>query len=178
MRVALRLFRAKDGATAVEFAIVAPMLLLTIAFIMGVALILYVNQKLDYATSEAARQVMTGKAKISGMNQSTFQNIVCSRLPAVMTCANVVVNLYIVPATSGSSSGYYAFVKPDQSGLLVPSQSSGASQYNLGNAGDYQYLQVLYPIPVVPAAFASVLGNNGSGSYLAISTAAFRNEKF
>ena len=168
--------RARDGATAVEFAIVAPMLLLAMAFIMVVALVLFVNQRLDYATSQAARQVMTGTAKIASTDQATFKTALCNRLPAVMSCGNVVVNLYIVPTPA--AGGYYTFIKSDRTGLLVPDQSGGTSQYNLGNAGDYQYLQVIYPIPVLPSAFASMLGNQGSKSYLAVSTAAFRNEKF
>ena len=176
MRGARQLLQARGGATAVEFALVAPMLLLTIAFVMVAALVLFVNQRLDYATSQAARQVMTGKAQFGSTDQATFKTALCSRLPSVMSCANVVVNLYIVPLPS--AGGYYNFVKSDNSGLQIPSQSSGPGQYNLGNAGDYQYLQVIYPIPVLPAAFASMLGNGGTKSYLAVSTAAFRNEKF
>ncbi|WP_279604032.1 TadE/TadG family type IV pilus assembly protein [Methylobacterium sp. J-092] len=178
MRGPRTFLHARGGATAVEFALVAPMLLLMIAFVMAVALVMFVNQRLDYATSQAARQVMIGKAKINGIDQATFKTALCSRLPAVMSCGNVVVNLYKVQPTFGAKSGYYAFVKPDVSGLLVPSQTSGSGQYDLGNAGDYQYLQVIYPISVLPSVFASMLGTDGSTSYLAISTAAFRNEKF
>ena len=176
MRGARHFLQARDGATAVEFAIVAPMLLLTMAFIMVVALVLFVNQRLDYATSQAARQVMTGQAKTGSIDQATFKTALCSRLPAVMPCGNVVVNLYVVPKLA--SGGYYTFVKSDGTGLQVPDPGGGSSQYNLGNAGDYQYLQVIYPIPVLPAIFASMLGNAGTKSYLAVSTAAFRNEKF
>ncbi|MCJ2114016.1 pilus assembly protein [Methylobacterium sp. E-025] len=55
MRGPRTFLQARSGATAVEFALVAPMLLLTIAFVMAVALVMFVNQRLDYATSQAAR---------------------------------------------------------------------------------------------------------------------------
>ena len=176
MRGPRTFLQAIGGATAVEFALVAPMVLLTIAFIMVVALVMFVNQRLDYATSQAARQVMIGKAQIDGTDQATFKTALCNRLPAVMSCANVVVNLYVVPAVS--AGGYYTYLNSNGTGLQIPSPSGGAGQYKLGSAGDHQYLQVTYPIPVLPAAFASMLGGGGTNSYLAVSTAAFRNEKF
>ena len=182
MRAIRKFVQVRDGAAAVEFAVIAPMMVLSVVFIMIIALILYMNQVLDYATSQAARQIITGAAQTAGTDQATFKANLCKKLPILMSCSNVVVNLYIVPPTSGTQSGYYAFVKPDLSGLLIPPLTSGAGQYNLGSRGTYQYLQVIYPITFLPSALASVLGAgatyNGSPAYLTIATAAFRNENF
>lgn len=173
--------RDRSGAAAVEFALVAGLLILTILFVMTVAMILFVNQAIDYATTRASRQVMTGSAQAKAMDQAGFRKALCGYLPAIVKCSDVVINLYIVP-TGTSPSGYYSFVKSDVSGLQLPALTPSAGQYTLGARGAYQYLLVVYPITFLPSAFAAVLGGtasyNGSPAYLAVSTAAFRNEQF
>ncbi|MGU3664597.1 TadE/TadG family type IV pilus assembly protein [Methylobacterium sp. A49B] len=175
-----RYTRDRKGAAAVEFALVAAMLIMTILFVMTVALILFINQSLDYAATRASRQIMTGAAQASTMDQAGFRTVLCGYLPSMVKCSNVVINLYVVP-TGTSPSGYYSYVKSDMSGLQMPPLTPGSGQYTLGSRGAYQFLLVVYPITFLPAAFASILGGatyNGSPAFLTVSTAAFRNELF
>ena len=147
---------------------------------MVVGLILYFNQALDYATAKAARQVMIGTVQNAGTSQAAFQTLVCSNLPAAFNCSNVIVNIQTA-TEAAQPGGYYAFVNSDQSALIIPTLSNSSAQYSLGSQGSYEYLQVIYPITFIPAALASYLGRatyNGSAAYLAISTAAFRNEQY
>lgn len=173
--------RDREGAAAVEFALVAMLFILSLLFIMTVATILFINQALDYATTRAARQVLTGAAQANALDQASFKASLCSNLPAVLKCSNLVVNLYVVPPGT-SSSGYYTYVKSDLSGLAIPPLTPGSGQYTLGTRGQFQYLLVIYPITFLPSVFASMLGGgatfNGAPAYLTVSTAAFRNELF
>ena len=75
--------RDRSGAAAVEFALVAGLLILTILFVMTVAMILFVNQAIDYATTRASRQVMTGSAQAKAMDQAGFRKALCGYLPAM-----------------------------------------------------------------------------------------------
>ncbi|MGH1569883.1 TadE/TadG family type IV pilus assembly protein [Methylobacterium sp. P31] len=173
--------RDRGGAAAVEFAFVAGLLIMAILFVMTVATVVFINQSVDYATTRASRQVLTGAAQTQALDQATFRAALCSHLPAVLKCSNLVVNLYVV--TPGTSpSGYYSFVKSDMSGLAIPPLTPGSGQYSLGPRGAYQYLLVIYPITFLPSAIASFLSGgvtyNGTPAYLMISTAAFRNELF
>ncbi|GEP01344.1 hypothetical protein GCM10007887_08930 [Methylobacterium haplocladii] len=141
---------------------------------------LYLSQELDFATSQAARMIMTGSAQASSMTQSTLTNKICSKLPASVACSDLIVNLYIVPKSS-SPGGYFIYVKADLSGLIIPPLTPGSGQFNLGIQGDYQYLQVIYPITLLPSFMADIFGGTkykGSSAYLAVSTAVFRNEKY
>lgn len=170
------------GASAVEFALVGSMLIFSILFAMTVGLIVYFNQALDYATSKAARQIMIGAVQKNGTSQSDFRKkVVCPYLPATFNCDNVIVNVQTA-TRAAQPSGYYAFVKPDLSGLIIPTLSVDSAQYSVGVQGSYEYLQIVYPITFIPSAFASILGGsasfNGSPAYLVVSTAAFRNEQF
>lgn len=154
------------------------MLIPVLLFVMIAGLILYMNQALDYATSKASRQIMTGAA--SGMSQSAFQALVCSYLPAAFSCANVIVNVQTV--TQGSQpGGYYAYATSNQSWLIVPTLSNASAQYSPGQAGSYEYVQAVYPITFIPSLLSSFLGGaayQGSSAYLVVSTAAFRNEQY
>ena len=174
--------RDERGATAVEFAIVASALILSILFVMTVGLYLYLNQALDYATSKAARQIMIGAAQTAAVPQGAFAaTYVCPYLPAAIPCANVLVN--IQSATEAAQpGGYYVFVNSNQSGLIVPTLSTTAMNYSLGAQGSYEYLQVLFPLTFLPGFATNILSHgvtyNGSPAILIVSTAAFRNEQY
>lgn len=93
---AVRLARQDErGAAAVELAIVGSTfiaVLLTTLF-----LLVFLNQSLDYATSKAAHQIMTGVVQAGAMTQANFRtNVVCSYLSAVFKCDNVIVNVQTV----------------------------------------------------------------------------------
>jgi Flp pilus assembly protein TadG len=175
--------RNEEGAAAVEFALVGTAFILTLFFIMATALVLYINQMVDNATVRASRKILTGdlQSQSTAATLENFKQSVCAYLPATFSCNDIVVNLYVVPKTS-QPSGYYSFVSPDLNGLIVSNLATGTGVLNLGSRGDYQYLQVVYPVTFLPAPIASWLSGGatfkGKPAYLAISAAAFRNEQY
>ena len=176
------LVKDRRGATAVEFALVSSMLIFTILFIMTIGLILYLNQVLDYATTKAARQIMIGAVQKAGTSQSNFRTqVVCSYLPAAMNCSDVIVNVQTL-AEAAQPGGYYSFIRSDQRGLSVPALSNSSAQYSVGVQSSYVYMQVIYPVTFLPSFISTLLSGgatyNGVPAYLAVSTAAFRNENY
>ncbi len=174
--------RDRGGASAVEFAIVGGMFITTIVFVMMLGLLVYMGQALDRATAVAARQIMTGAVQKQGLSQSAFlTTVVCPALPAIFICGNVIVNIQTVPEAA-QPNGYYAFANGNQTALLIPTLSNASSQYNPGIQTDYVYLQVIYPITILPKFMMTIFGSgstfNGSPAYLSISTTAFRNEQY
>ncbi len=141
---------------------------MTTLFVMLVGAILYITQAIDYATNAAARDILTGAAQTNSVTASTFTQSLCGRLPPGITCANLIVNLYTVTEAS-QPGGYYTYVKSDTSGLTIPALTPGMGTFNLGKQGDYQYLQVIYPITFLPSGFASILSGgatfNGQAAY-------------
>jgi Flp pilus assembly protein TadG len=181
MRRVPGLIRDEKGSTTVEFALVGMLFISIILFTMFVAQILYFGQKLDFATEEASRQIIVGNSQKQSPPASlaTFTQALCGNLPAAMSCSDVIVNLYVVPR---SGAGYYAYAKSDLSGLKLPALTSGTGQFTLGGQGDYQYLQVIYPVTILPSFMTSWLDAsatyNGKAAYLITSTAAFRVEQY
>lgn len=178
-----KLIRDQEGSVAVEFALVGGVFIVVILFVMASALILYINQTLDNATAQASRQILTGslQSQSTAATLTSFKKSLCGYLPPAFPCDDVIVNLYVVPKAVGPS-GYYSYVTSDQSGVTVPNLTTGSGQLNMGGRGDYQYLQVIYPITLLPAPISSWLSGGatykGKPAYLAISAAAFRNEQY
>ena len=174
---------ATRGATAVEFALVSPLLFLTIFFIISVGYMLFMGQALDYATQKSARQIMTGQVQGQSLTQTQFRTqVVCPLLPSMFNCDNVIVNVQAVPTTDGNyPNEYNAFLNATQSGLAIPPLANSQTNYCPGQQQGYVYLQVLYPINI----FLSFLSSSsvattylGKKAYLIMSTATFLNEPF
>lgn len=174
-------FGDRRGAAAVEFALVGTLFIMTSLFVMLAGAILYISEAIDYATNASIRDIMTGSAQANSVTQSSFAQSLCNRLPPGLQCSNLVINLYVVTPAS-QPGGYYGYIKSDISGLVIPALTPGSGEFTLGTQGAYQYLQVIYPVTFLPSGFASMLSGgatfNGKPAYLAIGTAAFRNENY
>ncbi|MCW6512831.1 pilus assembly protein [Hyphomicrobiales bacterium BP6-180914] len=157
------------------------MFVLCVLLTLSVGLVLFLQQQLDYATSKAARQIMNGTVQQNAYSSTDFRvKVVCSYLPAIFSCNDVIVNVRTV--TKGvNPGGYYAFLNSSATGLVIPPLSNGSAQYNVGTQGSYEYLQIIYPITFLPSVVTTLLSSqtyNGSPAYLAMATAAFRNEQY
>ena len=157
-------------------------LIFTILFVITVGFLLYMGQVLDRATDAAARQIMIGAVQKAGIGQSDFRTgTLCPALPTAFNCNNLVVNVQTVKEDV-SPKGYYGLINATQTGLSIPVLSNSGSKYDPGIQSDYVYLQVIYPITILPSFMSSILSGgatyNGSPAFLAVSTAAFRNENY
>jgi Flp pilus assembly protein TadG len=177
------LLRDAKGAAAVEFALIAPMLLMTILFLMMLGYIMVLSQSLSYATQKSARQIATGQVQAAQLTQTQFiTNVVCPYLPSMFNCNNVIVNIQPVStADAAYPNEYYNFVNASLTALILPPLSNSQTSYCPGNAGGYVYVQILYPIPVFISVFANAMGVSlyqGHQVFLSSGTATFLNEPF
>ena len=174
------LLRDDKGSTTVEFALVGMMFIVALLFTMGLAQILYFGQKMDLAVAKASREVIVGNAQKKNlppaMAVALAKAALCGDLPAAISCDDLIINLYVVDGS------YYNYVTSDQSGLKIPTLTPGIGQFTLGTQGQYQYLQVIYPITFLPSFITEVIAAQatykGKPAYLMISTAAFRVERY
>ena len=186
LRGCRRFRRATAGSTAIEFAFIAPLLLVTILFLMSVGYILFMMESLDYATQKAARQVRTGYVQGATTNvaltQTQFRTqVICPLLPSMFNCSNVIVNLQAVPYSYYNPNQYYNYVNSKQSGLILPTLDNTQTSYCPGNPKGYVYLQVLYPVNLFLSMMSSATyatTYQGQQVYLIMATATFLNEPF
>ena len=167
-----RFLRCRRGATAVEFAAVgAPFLALVVA-ILQTGLVYLSQAALETTTDKVSRLVLTGSAQGSALSQSGFLAAACAKLPALLSCANLMVDVRT----------YASFAGTDTSLPVLTFSNTGAVSntwtYVTGGPGDIVVLRVLYQLPVVGGPLNFALANLSNGNRLLMATAVFKNEPY
>jgi Flp pilus assembly protein TadG len=163
----LRLVRHEDGATAVEFALLAaPFLMITVTLLQG-SVIFLADQVLEIGAAEASRLILTGQAQNEGLTQSTFANAVCGKVPVLFNCNNLMIDVQ-APSTFASANTSAPDLTYNSNGEVT-----NTWQYNPGNPGDIVVVRVMYEWPL-----AGLFANLTNGDRLLMATAVFKNEPY
>ena len=167
-----RFCRARNGATAVEFALIAPAFLAMLFAILETTLFLFAQATLQNAAMEAGRLFMTGQAQNGNVTQSQFESDVCPMVQALFNCSNLMVNV----------AAYSNFSSANASTPTLTYNGSGAVtnswSYTPGTPGQVMVVQLIYQWPIVSGPFGSVLSNLGNGTTEMMGVSAFRVEPY
>ncbi len=167
-----RFLTDRGGSTAVEMALVAAPFLALIIAALQLGLIYLSQSALEIATEKASRTVLTGSAQAAGTTQQQFLASVCSKLPAILTCSNLMVDAQV----------YTSFSNSDTSTPTITYSAKGAItntwKYNIGGANDIVVLRVLYLLPVVSGPLNFIVSNTSNSKRLLMATAVFKNEPY
>lgn len=164
--------RSKDGATAVEFALVAAPFLALLIAIFQTALVFFAGRVLDETVEEASRVIMTGQAQNESMTATQFSTWVCGQTFALFNCNNFMINVqnYASFASASTTTPTLTF---NGSGNVSNSWS-----FDTGSPGDIVVVQVMYQWPVVLGPLSFTLANLSNGNRLLVSTIVFKNEPY
>jgi Flp pilus assembly protein TadG len=170
-RLGLRGFaRAREGAAAVEFGLVAAPFLALLFAIMETAFVFFAGQSLEYAASQAGRLIMTGQQDAAKWDQAAFKTQVCNRIIALFDCqSKLYVNVQKYSTFTGAGT-----TPPYTSGQLDPSKV----KYEPGVPGDVIVVQLYYQWPIYVSLLNSKLSNQNGNHRLLVATNAFRNEPY
>src|ERR1043166_7692687 len=163
--------RRRDGAAAVEFALVAAPFTALVAAIFQVGLIIYATQSLQTATAAATRLILTGQAQTQNMTASQFLQAVCDHT-SVFTCSGLMADVRTYNSFSGSDTSMPA-LSYDAGGNVT-----NQWQYNPGGPGDVVVARVMYQWPVFMGPLGMNLANLSNGHRLLMATSAFKNEPY
>jgi Flp pilus assembly protein TadG len=168
-----RLRHATQGATAVEFALIAPIFLATLIAIVEVAIFLFAQQYLQTAASEVGRQFMTGQAQAAGMKEQDYiTKVICPKIQTLFSCSSLMVNVQTYSSFVGANSAEPVLTYNAQG------QVTNTWAYNPGNPGDVMVVQLIYQWPIVSGPFGYVLKNLGNGKTELMGVSAFRVEPY
>ncbi len=181
-----RLWRANDGVSAIEFAVVAPVLLLLIFGIVEFATIMLVANIMENATSISSRLGKTGYAADGKSRSDTIRDSVITRAGGL-----------IDPTKLSITSKYYE--QFDQIGDAEPwndtnhngiaeageyNDINGNGQYDAdmglagyGNAEDIVVYTILYPWGVMTPIMREIIGN-AQGEFPITARAVVKNEPY
>jgi Flp pilus assembly protein TadG len=165
-----RFCRNQSGGAAVDFALVLlPFLALLMAIIES-ALLLFAGQVLQTATTNAARQILTGQVQNGGTTASQFQSNVCANLTVMFSCA---ANLYVDVRSFASFSSVSLPSVTNANGTLTNNYV-----FQPGNPGDVVVVRLIYQWPISASALGIGLVTSANNTSTLVATAAFRNEPY
>ena len=173
VRNVLRRFRRnRQGSTAVEFALVAPLFFAILFAIIEAALVFFAGQLLELGTAESARLMMTHQAQDSGMDETAFKTDLCNRIKVMFNCDgnpdNITVDVKVF--TPGTA---ITITDPIVSGSLT-----GPFSYSLPPSGSPNTIVVraFYKWPLFVTGLGFNLANINGSQRLLAATAAFHIE--
>ena len=161
-----------SGATAIEFALLALPFLGLIYGVVQTALVFFVGQVLETTAEAAGRIILTGQAQTQGMTQSQFASAVCSQVPGLLKCNNLMIDVETASSFSGANTSAPTLTFGPQG------QVTNVWQYQPGNPGDIVVLRVMYQWPLVRGPMSFNIANLSNGNRLLVATAVFKNEKY
>jgi Flp pilus assembly protein TadG len=171
-------FRAAgDGATAVEFALIAPVFLATLIAMLEISYFLFAQQTLQTAAVEMGRLFMTNQ----GPSQSTTVNAsgqlqsgssVCNIIEPLLSCGSVVVNVQSYQDYSSASTSMPALYASSGSNCNAVTSWN----YNAGTPGQVVVIQLMYPLTILTGPLGFALSNSCNGTMEVMGVTAIRVE--
>jgi len=162
-----RFLRDRAGATAVEFAFVAPMFFAVLLATLQIAVIFFAQSYLATVADATARSVLTNQT--ATLTPAQFQTLMCSNVTAMLNCNNIIVSLQLAPTTTAGISA--AMPTFNANGTLKTTPTVASIPPNTK-----ALLIVMYQWPVIAGPLGAYFGTLGNGNYLLTATEVFQTE--
>jgi Flp pilus assembly protein TadG len=166
---------AQHGATAVEFALIAPAFLATLIAILQTCLFLFAQMALQNAAMEAGRYFMTGQAQNNNCTATQIINGGCGSLAGVCQSALFNCNNLILVVQTYSS---FAAANTSAPQLYSNGQLITSWAYDPGIPGEVMVVQLVYPWSVIGGPLGFVLSNLPNNAAEMMGVSAFRVEPY
>ena len=166
------LLKDDNGATAVEFGMIAVPFLLFLVGILGMGLYYLTLISLEYGIESAARKIRTGEAERDGLTVGGFKGLICAAAVGI-DCSKVTVIIQKATTWGG--------INPQA--CVTNNSQTGSS----GNAGDLlsNYSGSASQVVLVTACYRWPLADSfefmkfsGSGPTIIQAATAFKNEPY
>lgn len=160
--------QAREGATAVEFAMIAPLFLGALIAILQLCIYMFAQQALQNAATEAGRLFMTNNGQ--SLSQSQYKQAICDNfLPsAIFSCSNLIVVV----------QSYANFANASTSAPALYSNGNPVTNwaYSPGVPGQVMVVQLVYPWTVISGPLGFALGTLPNNQAEMLGVTAFRVE--
>jgi Flp pilus assembly protein TadG len=162
-------FRGDSGATALEFATLAPLFFVWVFVILQMCLLIFLGQSLQTATVRAGRAYMTGQS--AGTSQAKLLAVLQDNLPPFFNANNVVVDVRTATTAAGLASQETSLsytnnvcTAPTAPTPCTPSagvcSGSGSSEtctpsgaFSTSTPTQYVLMRAFYPAPLIGSGF-------------------------
>jgi Flp pilus assembly protein TadG len=171
--LSLRAFRRnRSGATAVEFAMVAPMFFGFLFAILETGTLFLRSTAIDAGVEEAKRVTMTGQVASAGggaASEAAFRKAFCDQVSWLLSCNDVKFDV-----RAFTVFGATAMPNPVSGGNL----NTAGMQFNPGQPCQIVVIRAYYTTMSLSGMIRNDVAKLNGGSVLLTGSAAFRNEPF
>jgi Flp pilus assembly protein TadG len=169
-RATERFRRDQQGATAVEFALIALPFFALLFAILETAMIFLVGQALETATEDSARLIRTGQAQQSGFDVDDFRKSICDQIAVLFNCPSKL----ILDVRTAADFASVDLSTPVFAGEL----DDDDFEYDDGSGEEIVVVRAFYEWPTVTQFLGEGFTKLANGNHLLTAAAAFRNEPF
>jgi Flp pilus assembly protein TadG len=169
-------YRSDDkGATAVEFAMVAPLFFTMLGVTLETGVMMFSEYVLQTSVQEAARIVRTGQAHDQKLSAATFKNKICDLAGLIMDC-NGKVTVHLSAQTNFAT---LSNLTPSYLNVGLKSDGTGEGEaFNCGQPSQSVALIATYDWDFVIPFLMKFYANHGEGTRRLAGFAMFKNEPF
>lgn len=167
-----RFIAHRKGATAVEFAMIAPLFFGFLFAILETGTLFIRATALEAGIEEAKRVTMTGQVAGAGaapLQEAAFKTAFCNQVSWIITCADVKFDV-----RAFTTFGVAAMPNPVSGGVFNPA----GLQFNPGQPCQIVVIRAYYEVKSLTGFIRNDVANLGSGNLLLGGSAAFKNEPF
>lgn len=187
MRIFSRFLRTRDGASTVEFALIAAPFVLIVVGILEVAMILFVNVLLEGGVRDSARFGITGYTPAGTDRISVIREIIRKRTVGLVDMSKVSITTLVYSSFSSigqpepftDSSPFNGVYDPGEAYVDVNGNGQWDADMGVagaGGPGDVVLYTVSYNWEILTGLFRPLLGSGGVFPLRA--SVAVRNEPF
>ena len=164
------MIRQTDGATAVEFALVAVPLMFLLIGIIEMSLMFAGMSILHGATSEGARMIRTGQVQTTtGSPEDLFQAAVCAHADTLLSCDRLQYEVVQIP--SFADVGTYT-PQINENGDFVP------RPFDAGGVNDTILIRTYYRYPLLTPMIGRLLADGPDNTRIMMSTIVLQSEPY
>jgi len=174
-KLASRLIRNKDGATAVEFAIIGPVLFAMVFSAIELGYVLTKTALLDTAAGEVSRSIYTGAATNGVVTKADIIDTICETVGLIDTGCKENLTIELTTITDFQSIPATEATCYDAEDVIKPTVS-----FDPGTTNNIVYMRICLTTNIFTPGigFGLNLPKSDNGKLQLISELAFSNEPF
>lgn len=168
----------KDGATAIEFALLAIPFFALLFAILELSIIFFISSTLSHAVSETGRQIRVGNFQNCG--QEAFREAVCEKLQGVGRCNRLRIDAVSEPSFSSITIPDIPVPPAPTPEEPNPDIPNGLYTTGIDNTAGIPIVvrATYYHKLILPPELTRLENSPGSGTHVIATSTAFRNEPF
>ncbi len=162
------LLRSNDGITAIEFALISPVLLLFVLGTLEFSMIMFASAVMESATNNSARLGKTGYAPSGTTRQQLIIDSINNRTAGLLDSTKITITTKVYSSftnvsdpeayTDSNANGVYNLGEPYSDSNGNGQWDSDMGSAGLGSASDIVLYTVSYPWKIMTPVISNIIG--------------------